>query len=64
MNFEPPQESLTEQIVRIGLYIGAAFQICCLLAVVIYHANPSDGVTALKVCSNAGIFYYENILES
>lgn len=45
----PPEETFIELIVRYGLYIGAVFQICCLLAVLIFNANPSDGVASLKV---------------
>ncbi|XP_046594651.1 uncharacterized protein LOC107225636 isoform X2 [Neodiprion lecontei] len=44
----PTEETLFEQLLRIGLYLGAVFQIICLLAIVVYQAGPSDGVTALK----------------
>lgn len=45
----PTEETLFEQLLRIGLYLGAVFQIVCLLAIVVYQAGPSDGVAALKV---------------
>lgn len=45
----PAEETLFEQLLRFGLYVGAVFQIMCLLAIVIYQAGPSDGVAALKV---------------
>lgn len=47
----PAEETLFEQLLRFGLYVGAVFQIMCLLAIVIYQAGPSDGVAALKVFS-------------
>lgn len=45
----PAEETLFEQLLRFGLYLGAVFQIMCLLSIVIYQAGPSDGVAALKV---------------
>lgn len=45
----PAEESLFDQLLRFGLYIGAVFQIICLLAIVVYQAGPSDNVAALKV---------------
>lgn len=45
----PAEETLFEQLLRFGLYVGAVFQIMCLLAIVIYQTGPADGVTALKV---------------
>lgn len=45
----PAEETLFEQLLRFGLYIGAVFQVVCLLAIVIYQAGPSDGIAALKV---------------
>lgn len=45
----PAEETLFEQLLRFGLYVGAVFQIICLLSIVIYQAGPSDGVAALKV---------------
>lgn len=47
----PAEETLFEQLLRFGLYVGAVFQIMCLLAIVVYQAGPSDGVAALKVLS-------------
>lgn len=47
----PAEETLFEQLLRFGLYVGAVFQIICLLSIVIYQAGPSDGVAALKVSS-------------
>ncbi|CAL1679212.1 unnamed protein product [Lasius platythorax] len=44
----PAEETLFEQLLRFGLYVGAVFQIICLLSIVIYQAGPSDGVAALK----------------
>ncbi|KAG5316629.1 U239 protein, partial [Pseudoatta argentina] len=44
----PAEETLFEQLLRFGLYVGAVFQIMCLLAIVVYQAGPSDGVAALK----------------
>ncbi|CAD1477995.1 unnamed protein product [Heterotrigona itama] len=44
----PAEETLFEQLLRFGLYIGAMFQVVCLLAIVIYQAGPSDGIAALK----------------
>ncbi|XP_071559162.1 protein anon-73B1 isoform X1 [Temnothorax nylanderi] len=44
----PAEETLFEQLLRFGLYVGAMFQIMCLLAIVVYQAGPSDGVAALK----------------
>ncbi|XP_043529590.1 protein anon-73B1 isoform X2 [Frieseomelitta varia] len=44
----PAEETLFEQLLRFGLYIGAVFQVVCLLAIVIYQAGPSDGIAALK----------------
>ncbi|XP_029668628.1 protein MANBAL [Formica exsecta] len=44
----PAEETLFEQLLRFGLYLGAVFQIICLLSIVIYQAGPSDGVAALK----------------
>ena len=35
-----PQEEWYEQLLRYGLYIGAAFQIVCILAI-IFDVNPS-----------------------
>jgi len=48
----PAEETLFEQLLRFGLYVGAVFQIMCLLAIVVYQAGPSDGVAALKVTSS------------
>ncbi|TGZ46371.1 Protein anon-73B1 [Temnothorax longispinosus] len=48
----PAEETLFEQLLRFGLYVGAMFQIMCLLAIVVYQAGPSDGVAALKVPSS------------
>jgi len=45
----PAEETLFELLLRFGLYLGAAFQILCLLAIVIYQSGPSDSVAALKV---------------
>jgi len=45
----PAEETLFEQLLRFGLYLGAAFQIMCLLAIVIYQSGPSDSVASLKV---------------
>lgn len=45
----PAEETLFEQLLRFGLYVGAIFQIMCLLSIVLYQAGPSDGVAALKV---------------
>ena len=45
----PPEETLFEILVRYGLYIGAVFQVFCILAIVIYHGSSSDGITTLKV---------------
>jgi hypothetical protein len=45
----PAEETLFELLLRFGLYLGAAFQLVCLLAIVIYHSGPSDSVAALKV---------------
>jgi len=45
----PAEETLFEQLLRFGLYVGAVFQIMCLLSIVIYQNGPSDGVAALKV---------------
>lgn len=47
----PAEETLFEQLLRIGLYVGAIFQVVCILAIVIYRAGPSDGGAALKVQS-------------
>ncbi|XP_046833502.1 protein MANBAL [Vespa crabro] len=44
----PAEETLFEQLLRIGLYVGAIFQVVCILAIVIYRAGPSDGGAALK----------------
>lgn len=49
----PAEETLFEQLLRFGLYVGAVFQIMCLLAIMIYQAGPSDGVAALKVLSHS-----------
>ena len=35
-----PQEEWYEQLLRYGLYLGAAFQLICILAV-IFDVNPS-----------------------
>jgi hypothetical protein len=48
----PPEESFFELLIRYGLYMGAVFQIACLLAIVVYHGSSSDGITALKVLKN------------
>jgi len=45
----PAEETLFEQLLRFGLYVGAVFQIMCLLSIVMYQNGPSDGVAALKV---------------
>ncbi|XP_012270601.1 protein anon-73B1 isoform X1 [Orussus abietinus] len=44
----PAEETLFEQILRIGLYLGAVFQVACILAIVLYQSGPNDGVAALK----------------
>ncbi|KAL3269508.1 hypothetical protein HHI36_008574 [Cryptolaemus montrouzieri] len=35
-------EEMTATIVRCGLYLGALFQICCLLACVFMNDSPED----------------------
>lgn len=45
----PAEETVFEQLLRFGLYIGAVFQVICLLAIVTYQSGPSDGVAMLKV---------------
>ena len=45
----PAEETVFEQLIRFGLYIGAVFQVLCLLAIVTYQSGPSDGVAMLKV---------------
>lgn len=45
----PAEETLFEQLLRIGLYIGAIFQVVCILAIVVFRSGPSEGGAALKV---------------
>lgn len=49
----PAEETIFEQLLRFGLYIGAAFQAACLFAIVTYQSGPSDGVAMLKVRRSA-----------
>lgn len=56
----PAEETLFEQLLRFGLYIGAIFQVMCLLAIVVYQAGPSDGIAALKVLRRAIIVILNN----
>ncbi|OXU19128.1 hypothetical protein TSAR_010830 [Trichomalopsis sarcophagae] len=44
----PPEESFFEVLIRYGLYVGAVFQVACLLAIVVYHGSSSDSIAALK----------------
>jgi hypothetical protein len=37
-----PREEWYEQLLRYGLYIGAAFQLCCILAIVVFPPSTSD----------------------
>ncbi len=37
-----PQEEWYEQLLRYGLYVGAAFQLVCILAVVVFPPSSSD----------------------
>ena len=37
-----PREEWYETAIRFGLYIGAAFQLCCILAIVVFPASSSD----------------------
>lgn len=53
----PPEESFFEVLIRYGLYIGAVFQVACILAIVFYHGSSSDGIAALKVCKNSLVSY-------
>lgn len=45
----PPEETIFELLIRYGLYIGAVFQVACLLAIVVYHGSSSDSIAVLKV---------------
>lgn len=45
----PDEETLFELIIRYGLYVGAVFQVICILTVAIYHNWPGDGFSSLKV---------------
>lgn len=45
----PAEETIFEQLIRHGLYIGAVFQIVCILAIVIYKGTSQDGTASLKV---------------
>lgn len=44
----PYEETLLELLIRYGLYIGAVFQVVCLISILIYHSKFFDGVI-LKV---------------
>ncbi|CAD6207156.1 GSCOCG00010140001-RA-CDS [Cotesia congregata] len=44
----PDEETLFEQIIRYGLYVGAVFQVICILTVAIYHNWPGDSFSSLK----------------
>ncbi|KAI4479432.1 PREDICTED: protein MANBAL [Polistes canadensis] len=44
----PAEETLFEQMLTFGLYVGAIFQVICILAIVVYQAGRSDGAAALK----------------
>lgn len=46
-----PQEEWYEQVLRYGLYLGAAFQILCILAV-IFDVSPSKNSSNLTGDSN------------
>ena len=37
-----PHEEWYETAIRFGLYVGAAFQLCCILAIVVFPASSSD----------------------
>lgn len=54
----PEEETLFEQLLRFGLYIGAVFQVICLLVIVVYQSGPSDGIAALKVIKSEIIIIY------
>lgn len=45
----PTEETFFEQLLRFGLYVGAVFQIACLLAIVVYQSGPPDGESMFKV---------------
>lgn len=53
----PHEETLLEQLIRYGLYIGAVFQIVCLLSIVVYHRKFFDSVVILKVKKFMFIFF-------
>lgn len=37
-----PREEWYEQILRYGLYVGAAFQLCCILAIIVFPPSSSE----------------------
>ena len=37
-----PEEEWYEVLIRYGLYVGAAFQILCILAIVVFPPSSSD----------------------
>ncbi|XP_063988327.1 protein anon-73B1 [Diachasmimorpha longicaudata] len=56
----PDEETLLEQIVRYGLYVGAVFQVICILTVAIYHNWPGDGFSSLKDDGTSDVDCSEN----
>lgn len=59
-DLEIPVETTTEFLIRVGLYIGAIFQLTCILAIIILPDKSSDEPIAGRVITFVH-FYISNL---